>query len=154
MRAALAESPPVGRADVRALPLGEPIDLHPRLLRCFVAVAEELHFSRAADRLFLPQPWLSRTIRQLEDQVGAPLFIRNTRSVRLTAVGHRLLPAARDVLDALDAVGRLASMRRAALRVPHVPGHDVAMLAIDRLARTHPGLAATSFHGGAMLRET
>jgi DNA-binding transcriptional LysR family regulator len=126
------------RPEVRTRPLEELIDLHPRLLRCFVAVAEELHFSRAADRLFLPQPWLSRTIRQLEGQVGAPLFVRSTRSVRLTPVGQRLLPAARDVLEALDAVARLSSTRRAALRVPHVPGHDTAMLALDRLAGTRP----------------
>lgn len=117
---------------------GDLIDIHPRRLRCFVAVAEELHFSRAADRLFLPQPWLSRTIRQLEREVGAPLFVRNTRCVHLTAAGHRLVPAAREVLDALDALGRLAGARRAELRVPHVPGHDTAMLALDRLASVRP----------------
>jgi Bacterial regulatory helix-turn-helix protein, lysR family len=55
-------------------------DLHPGLLRCFVAVAEELHFSLAAHQLFIPQPWLPRTIRQLERQAGAPPFLR-TRSV-------------------------------------------------------------------------
>jgi DNA-binding transcriptional LysR family regulator len=146
MSAAVAEPRLAGQAEyrrpeARTHPFGELIDLHPRLLRCFVAVADELHFSRAADRLFLPQPWLSRTIRQLEGQVGAPLFVRNTRSVRLTSVGQRLLPAARDVLEALDAVGRLASTRRAALRVPHVPGHDTAMLALDRLAATRPEVA-------------
>lgn len=122
----------------RARGFAELIDLHPRPLRCFVAVAEELHFSRAADRLFLPQPWLSRTIRQLEDQVGAPLFVRSTRWVRLTPAGQRLLPAARDVIDSLDAVRRLASARRGELRVPHVAGHDTAMLALDRLAGAHP----------------
>lgn len=127
------------RAEVRARPFSDLTDLHPRLLRCFVAVAEELHFSRAADRLFLPQPWLSRTIRQLEGQVGTSLFIRSTRSVRLTPAGQRLLPGARDVLEALDAVGRLASKRRAGLRVAHVPGHDTAMLALDRLTGLHPG---------------
>ena len=142
MSAVLAQSPRFGpdegrRPQADAGSFGDLVDLHPRLLRCFVAVAEELHFSRAADRLFIPQPWLSRTIRQLEDQVGAPLFARSTRSVRLTPVGQRLLPAARDVLEALDAVGRLASTRRAALRVPHVPGHDTTMLALDRLARMH-----------------
>lgn len=126
------------RTDVPARSFGDLTDLHPRLLRCFVAVAEELHFSRAADRLFLPQPWLSRTIRQLEGQVGTSLFVRSTRSVRLTLAGQRLLPSARDVLDALDAVGRLASTRRAELRVPHVPGHDTAMLALDRLAGLQP----------------
>ena len=109
-------------------------DLHPRLLRCFVAVAEELHFSRAADQLFIPQPWLSRTVRQLERQVGAALFVRSTRSVRLTPEGRRLLPPARDVLEALDAVGRLVGARHAELRIAHVPGHDTAMLVLDRFA--------------------
>jgi DNA-binding transcriptional LysR family regulator len=137
---------PLDRAErrptaTRARQFADLADLHPRLLRCFVAVAEELHFSRAADRLFLPQPWLSRTIRQLERQVGAPLFIRSTRCVRLTSAGQRLLPAARDVLEALDAVGQLANARRAELRVPHVPGHDTAMLVLDRLAGAHPELA-------------
>jgi DNA-binding transcriptional LysR family regulator len=120
-----------------ARPAGR-IDLHPRRLRCFVAVAEELHFSRAADRLFLPQPWLSRTIRQLEREVGTPLFVRNTRWVRLTPAGERLVPVAREVLEALDAVRRTASAQRAALRVPHVPGHDTVMLALDRLAEMRP----------------
>jgi DNA-binding transcriptional LysR family regulator len=146
MSTAVAESRSLERAsggqkDVRADPFGDLTDLHPRLLRCFVAVAEELHFSRAADRLFLPQPWLSRTIRQLEGQVGVPLFVRSTRCVRLTPAGQRLLPAARDVLEALDAVGRLASVRRAELRVPHVAGHDTAMLALDHFAGRRPEFA-------------
>lgn len=145
MSTALAKPRLVGhtkgaRNEVHARSFGDLTDLHPRMLRCFVAVAEELHFSRAADRLFLPQPWLSRTIRQLEGQVGTSLFVRSTRSVRLTPAGQRLLPAARDVLGALDAVGRLTSTRRAELKVPHVPGHDTAMLALDRLAGVHPEL--------------
>lgn len=145
MSTAIAEPPPQGlddveRPGVRAGAFGDLVDLHPRLLRCFVAVAEELHFSRAADRLFLPQPWLSRTVRQLESQVGTALFVRSTRSVSVTPAGQRLLPAARDVLESLDAVGRLASTRRAELRVPHVPGHDTTMLALDRLAGMRPEL--------------
>jgi DNA-binding transcriptional LysR family regulator len=143
MRAALAEQHAVAssqcvRAASRASTLPDDLsELHPRLLRCFVAVAEELHFSRAADHLFIPQPWLSRTVRQLERQTGAPLFVRSTRSVRLTPAGRQLLPAARDLLQALEAVGRVVSARGARLRVAHVPGHDTAMLALDRLAKTH-----------------
>ncbi|MFI9202858.1 LysR family transcriptional regulator [Streptomyces sp. NPDC053048] len=79
-----------------------PYDLEPRLLRAFAAVAEELHFTRAAARLFVAQQALSRDIRRLETAVGARLFIRTTRSVALTAEGARLLPYARRVLAAYD----------------------------------------------------
>ncbi|MEU2670753.1 LysR family transcriptional regulator [Streptomyces sp. NPDC007164] len=72
----------------------------PRLLRAFVAVAEELHFTRAAARLYVAQQALSRDIRRLERELGAELFVRTTRQVALTADGERLLPYARRVLDA------------------------------------------------------
>lgn len=64
----------------------------------FVAVAEELHFGRAADRLLISQPPLSNRIRQLERTMKFQLFNRNTRSVELTDAGQRFLPAARSVL--------------------------------------------------------
>ena len=57
-------------------------------LRCFVAVAEELHFGRAAERLHMTQPPLSRQVRLLEHQVGTELLERNSRSVKLTAAGR------------------------------------------------------------------
>jgi len=79
-----------------------PRDLEPRLLRAFVAVAEELHFTRAAARLFLAQQALSRDIRRLERELGAALFLRTTRQVTLTPSGERLLPYARGVLAAHD----------------------------------------------------
>ncbi|MEU2158945.1 LysR family transcriptional regulator [Streptomyces sp. NPDC019396] len=77
-------------------------DIEPRLLRAFVAVATELHFTRAAARLFIAQQALSRDIRRLERELGAELFVRTTRQVMLTADGERLLPYARRVLDAQD----------------------------------------------------
>ncbi|MEU0136165.1 LysR family transcriptional regulator [Streptomyces sp. NPDC006296] len=75
-------------------------DLDPRLLRAFVTVAGELHFTRAAARLHVAQQALSRDIRRLERELGRELFVRTTRQVSLTADGERLLPYARRVLDA------------------------------------------------------
>ncbi|MFG3406101.1 LysR family transcriptional regulator [Streptomyces sp. NPDC048142] len=77
-----------------------PADTDPRLLRAFLAVADELHFTRAAARLFVAQQALSRDVRRLERALGAELFVRTTRQVTLTPDGERLLPYARRVLDA------------------------------------------------------
>ncbi|WP_435057140.1 LysR family transcriptional regulator [Streptomyces sp. bgisy060] len=81
-----------------------PHDLDPRLLRAFTAVAEELHFTRAAARLYVAQQALSRDIRRLERELGTELFVRTTRQVSLTPDGARLLPYARRVLTAHDAL--------------------------------------------------
>ncbi|WP_173054413.1 LysR family transcriptional regulator [Phytohabitans houttuyneae] len=77
-------------------------DLEIRMLRSFVVVAEELHFSRAAQRLFVAQQALSREIQRLEDRVGRPLFTRTTRQVALTAAGEELLGYARRLLALHD----------------------------------------------------
>jgi DNA-binding transcriptional LysR family regulator len=77
-----------------------PHHLDPRLLRAFVAVAEDLHFTRAAARLYVAQQALSRDVRRLERELGTELFVRTTRQVTLTPDGERLLPHARRVLDA------------------------------------------------------
>ena len=79
-----------------------------RELAYFVAVAEELHFGRAAGRLGMAQPPLSRAIRQLEHRLGVELLIRNSRGVRLTEAGEVLLHEGRKALEAVTAAARRA----------------------------------------------
>lgn len=90
---ALAGSPAVGRA---------PDGLELRHLRSFVAVAEELNFGRAASRLFISQPALSRQISALERQVGCELLLRSTRAVALTPAGQVLLDQSLRLLGEID----------------------------------------------------
>src|SRR6201996_8058555 len=95
-------------------------DLEVRQLRYFVAVAEELHFGRAAERLGMAQPPLSRAIRHLERQLGVVLLERTTRQVRLTAAGEVLLRDARTVLEAVTAAARRT--RQAGSSTPQLRG--------------------------------
>jgi DNA-binding transcriptional LysR family regulator len=88
------------------------MDVHLRDLRYFLAVAEELHFTRAAERLFMSQPALSKQIRQLERSLGAPLFQRDRGGVSLTPMGVALLPAARELTDARQALSQKAQVLR------------------------------------------
>jgi DNA-binding transcriptional LysR family regulator len=82
------------------------LDLDLRKLRYFVAVAEELHFGRAAERLHVAQPVISRQIRALEDELNSQLFKRDRRRTELTAAGRQLLEDARPLLLDADALRR------------------------------------------------
>ena len=84
----------------------EPVEL--RQLTSFVAVAEELHFRRAAERLHLAQPSVSQHIRGLEAELGVRLFERNRRGAALTAAGDALLPEARDLLARAEGAAAIA----------------------------------------------
>ena len=113
--------------------------LEVRQLRYFVAVAEELHFGRAAERLRMAQPPLSRAIRQLEQQLGVTLLERTTRQVMLTPAGQVLLRDARAALEAMDAAerrtrhaGEAAPVLRLALKADLDAGLLPAILAAYR----------------------
>ncbi|MGQ4383943.1 LysR family transcriptional regulator [Streptomyces sp. SAS_270] len=97
-------------------------DVHGRDLRYFVAVADELHFTRAAERLYVSQPALSKQIRALERQLGAELFHRDRHGVELTSAGAELLPHARRVLAAWEEGAAAVERARAAQRSTLVVG--------------------------------
>src|SRR2546423_4624969 len=103
-----------------------------RQLRYFVAVAERLHFGRAAEALHISQPPLSRAIRALEDDLGVPLFQRTRRRVELTPQGTRLLEEARRLTGQLErAVHELRAMAgagHARLRIGFVSLADYGVL--------------------------
>lgn len=118
-----------------------------RHLRIFVAVAEELHFSRAADQLGMAQPPLSQAVRRLETELGAELFDRSRRQVKLTPAGAVLLDEARSLLTGEKRLRTLA--RRAGdgelgtLRAGIPPGTMVATLSLllGACAEHYPGMS-------------
>ena len=97
------------------------MDVHLRDLRYFVAVAEELHFTRAARREFVSQPVLSRQVARLEAELRVTLLERSRRSVQLTEAGSALLEHARGLLDAWSEaerdVGDIGAQTAATLRI-------------------------------------
>ncbi|WP_055523635.1 LysR substrate-binding domain-containing protein [Streptomyces graminilatus] len=120
------------------------MDVHGRDLRYFTSVAEELSFTRAAERLFVSQPALSKQIRMLEKQLGVVLFERDRRAVRLTAVGEALLPHARAMLAAWEAAQTAVQEARTAERHTLVigmstsPGRGLLPALRARLDFRHP----------------
>ncbi|MEC3995485.1 LysR family transcriptional regulator [Actinacidiphila sp. DG2A-62] len=111
-----------------------------RALRYFVTVADELHFGRAADRLHIAQPAVSRQVARLERELGVRLFDRSPRRVRLTEAGHRVLDAAREALAAADRVRVAASPRAGVMRIGTGTGQFTARLerGIDALREQAP----------------
>src|SRR2546422_5387141 len=105
-----------------------------RLLRYFVAVAEELHFARAAERLRIAAPSLSQQIKSLEVSLGTPLFVRDRRHVELTPAGRMLLPDAREILELAARAQRRLAGATGPLRVGYVswlPEQLAASAALD-----------------------
>ncbi|MBX9398099.1 LysR family transcriptional regulator [Streptomyces sp. TRM72054] len=112
--------------------------LDPRLLRAFVTVAEELHFTRAATRLYVAQQALSRDVRRLERELGTELFVRTTRQVTLTADGERLVPYARRILAAQEALLAAFGQVRPLLVDLNSPGLGTARRVLHRARALAP----------------
>ena len=120
-----------------------------RLLRQFIAVAEELHFNRAAQRLHMAQPPLSQAIQRLEAQVGAPLLARTNRSVTLTPAGAAFLETARRMLAALDE--GVAQARRVAQGMEghltatfvNISPYESLLRGLRRFRAAHPAVSFT-----------
>ncbi|UKA49175.1 LysR family transcriptional regulator [Arthrobacter sp. FW305-123] len=129
-----------------------------RQIEAFLAVAEELHFGRAAERLRMAQSPLSQTIKKLEKGLGAALFERNTRSVTLTAAGHSLLPHARKILNEVDLARRAVSAGTETVYGKLAIGFSGALNhttlpPLTRALRQHYPQLEVTLHGGLLTQE-
>jgi DNA-binding transcriptional LysR family regulator len=136
------------------------MSLDPRLLRSFVVLAEELHFSKAAARLHMTQPALSQQIRRLELQLGMDVFERTRSSVRLSEGGRAILEPARKAVEAAESVEDIAAAvargERGELRLGFSPGvHYVAQAVLAEAGRRLPAVRtrARQDSSGALARE-
>src|SRR5215471_11194461 len=117
-----------------------------RHLRYFLAVAEDQHFTRAAEKLRITQPTLSHQIRELEGQLNLSLFDRVGRRVKLTAAGEMLLPRARRIVrelaEAQSALDELHGLKRGGLKVGIVQTVNACVIPeiVARFSATHPGI--------------
>jgi DNA-binding transcriptional LysR family regulator len=126
-------------------------DLDVRSLRYFVAVAEELHFTRAAARLFVAQQALSRDIQRLETQLGAQLFVRTTRRVSLTPEGQQLLTAARELIRVHDQlVVEVREPTRPVIVDLMSEGRQTGARVLEAARAIAPRIEFRGRHGGAM----
>ena len=112
------------------------LDLDLRLVRYFVAVAEELHFGRAAAKLYISQPALSKQIRKLEEQVGTPLLVRDSRHVLLTPRGQRFLEDARRLLAIAQTMQQPA--RPDVVRIAHIFELETSRAVADAFLLAYP----------------
>jgi DNA-binding transcriptional LysR family regulator len=118
------------------------MDLDLRKVRYFVAVAEELNFGRAAERLHIAQPVLSRQIRALENELHAQLFVRDSSGTQLTPAGVQLLDDASRLLSGADAARRRVARAARAIStftVGFMPGLTVSE-PVRALGAAHPDL--------------
>ncbi|MGH3247016.1 MAG: LysR family transcriptional regulator, partial [Trebonia sp.] len=126
-------------------------DVDLRKLRYFVAVAERLHFGRAAEALHIAQPVLSRQIRALEDELKAPLFLRDRRTTELTPAGRQLLAEARPLLASAEALRRRvvrAARGQGPFAIGFMPGlivTEAIRAMLDRYPRLDVTLVSTNW---------
>ncbi|WP_406031948.1 LysR family transcriptional regulator [Nocardioides sp. NBC_00163] len=123
-------------------------DLEIRLLRRFVAVAEELHFGRAADRLFIAQQALSRDVRRLESAAGVRLLDRSSRRVALTPEGRRLVDRARELIALHDRAVRDLRSDTGSLVIDAVAPGTTPARVLDAARRTAPDIEFIVRFGG------
>lgn len=122
-------------------------------LEAFVATAELLSFQRAAEKLHLTQPGLSRRIQKLEQTMGVELFHRTTRSVSLTGVGRHFLPMARQQIanmsEMLDSIKEVADKRFGKIRVASIPTvvHQIFPSLLREYSESHPNIGVQIFDG-------